>query len=256
MNFLITMAGRGERFARAGYTLPKLLIPARGRTLLEWSLSSLPMHLCTRLIFAALEEHEVEHDLSGRVRRLLSAHDLRWTWLPEVTRGQAETALAAADHILLDRPLVIFNIDTRFTSTGLARSLTDEAFDGVLGAFRSAEPRFSYAATDSTGCVTVVREKEVISPHALTGLYTFRQPRDFLETARRWIAEDRRVKGEFYIAPMYADLIAQGRRFILDHAESVDILGTPDELAAFAPLTIETEGDGRCGDVPPAVNHS
>ena len=228
------MAGRGDRFQRAGYRDPKMLILARGRTLLEWSLCSLPMQLCTRLVFVGLAEHERSYELSTRVGRLLPIGvEVRWHWLEQVTRGQAETALLAEAQVDPDRPLVIFNIDTRFTSRSLAEALINPAWDGVLGAFPSHEPRFSFAAVDSSGRVTDVREKEPISPHALTGLYTFRHPADFFDTARDWIARDQRVRGEFYIAPMYTALIAAGRRCALDHAESVDILGTPEEVAQF-----------------------
>lgn len=234
MNFLITMAGRAERFVRAGFAAPKMLVTSRGQTLLEWSIGSLPLELCTRLVFVALAEHERQHMLSRRAGALLpSGMDVRWHWLNGVTRGQAETALLAEPDVDPDRPLVIFNIDTRFTSRTLAATLQEPQWDGVLGSFSSQDPRFSYALVDASGCVRDVREKDVISSNALTGLYTFRRPADFFDTARRWLAMDRRVRGEFYIAPMYADLIAAGRAFTLDTAESVDILGTPEELAVF-----------------------
>ena len=45
MNFVIPMAGRGERFKKAGFSLPKMLIESHGKTLLEWSVDSLPLEL-------------------------------------------------------------------------------------------------------------------------------------------------------------------------------------------------------------------
>ena len=45
MNFLITMAGEGRRFREAGFTVPKMLIEAKGKTLLEWSIDSLPLKI-------------------------------------------------------------------------------------------------------------------------------------------------------------------------------------------------------------------
>lgn len=45
MNFIIPMAGKGERFKNAGFELPKMLIEAHGKTLLEWSVDSLPLDL-------------------------------------------------------------------------------------------------------------------------------------------------------------------------------------------------------------------
>lgn len=235
MNFLITMAGRGQRFVDRGYADPKMLIVVRGKTLLEWSLDSLPLELCSRLVFVGLAEHERRYNMSARISALLPrTRDVRYRWLESVTRGQAETALAARPDVDESRPLVIFNIDTRFVSKTMAAALKDDSSDGVLGAFPSREPRFSFAAASPDGTVTDVREKEVISSHALTGLYSFRYCSDFFDTAAQWIRDGKRVRNEFYIAPMYADLIRKGRRFTLDHAEVVDILGTPEEVAVFA----------------------
>jgi len=52
------MAGHGARFTKAGYKLPKMLLRAHNKTLLEWSLSSLPLHLANRVVFIGLKEHE------------------------------------------------------------------------------------------------------------------------------------------------------------------------------------------------------
>ena len=67
MNFLITMAGEGRRFREAGFMMPKMLIEAKGKTLLEWSIDSLPLGLCNRLIFVGLQKHENEFHLSKKI---------------------------------------------------------------------------------------------------------------------------------------------------------------------------------------------
>ena len=41
MNIVITMAGSGSRFKKAGYAQPKYMIKVKGRTLFEWSMESL-----------------------------------------------------------------------------------------------------------------------------------------------------------------------------------------------------------------------
>ncbi len=41
VTIVITMAGLGSRFRKAGYTVPKYMIEARGKTLFEWSMESL-----------------------------------------------------------------------------------------------------------------------------------------------------------------------------------------------------------------------
>lgn len=41
IDVVITMGGLGSRFRKIGYTIPKYMIEARGKTLFEWSMISL-----------------------------------------------------------------------------------------------------------------------------------------------------------------------------------------------------------------------
>jgi choline kinase len=229
------MAGEGRRFLEVGYTLPKMLIKAKGKTLLEWSIDSLPLNLCTRLIFVAQHKHEDEFQLSEKIKTIYSNRvmSLHFKFIDKLTRGQSETAWLAKDIVDLSQPLLIFNIDTQFSSSSLEKNLLKKNIDGVLGAFFSEEPRFSFAALNNEGFVTKTAEKEVISSNALTGLYHFTNPEDFFEAARSALAKNETTKGEFYIAPLYNHLINNGCRLILDMADEVNILGTPDELGQF-----------------------
>jgi len=229
------MAGEGRRFREVGYTLPKMLIGAKGKTLLEWSLDSLPLNLCTRLIFVAQQKHEDEFHLSEKITSIYKnrVKALYFKFIDKLTRGQSETACLAKPLVDLSQPLLIFNIDTQFSSSSLEKNLLRKNIDGVLGAFYSEEPRFSFAALNEEGFVTKTAEKEVISSNALTGLYHFTYPEDFFEAAGSAFAKNETTKGEFYIAPLYNHLINKGRKLIVDVADEVNILGTPEELEIF-----------------------
>ncbi|MCB0395448.1 MAG: glycosyltransferase family 2 protein [Flavobacteriales bacterium] len=234
MNMVIPMAGAGQRFVDAGYEIPKYLIQAKGKSLLEWSVDSLPLDICSRLIFVVLASHEKEHGLENWLNDLYGKYcPVSLVMLDAPTRGQAETVMKARDVIDPSASLLIYNIDTRFVSDTLQEMLCREDNDGVLGCFESIEPRFSFAKTDDHGRVVEVTEKVPISTHALTGLYHFRNANDFFQVASDSIAANETVKGEFYVAPMYNALITQGRNFVLDQARHVDILGTPEELNQF-----------------------
>jgi dTDP-glucose pyrophosphorylase len=234
MNLVIPMAGRGKRFVEAGYKVPKFLLEAHGKTLLEWSVNSLPLELADRTVFIMLSEHEKDFQVANRIRQLYSDRTkLEFVFLDQTTRGQAETVLCAASVIDPDSPLVIFNIDTMFKSPTLVNSLLDTDADGVLGYFHSSDPRFSFAETDRFGNVIRVSEKDPISQNALTGFYHFRFASDFIDVASRCINEKRLTKGEFYVAPLYNQLLLRGSRLILDHAPVHHILGTPEEYERF-----------------------
>ena len=229
------MAGEGRRFREAGYELPKMLIEAKGKTLLEWSVDSLPLELCSRLIFVGQQNHEDEFQLSKKVVAIYGdkVKSLHFKFIDKLTRGQSETACLAKHLIDPSQSLLIFNIDTQFSSSSLPRNLLRKNIDGVLGAFYSEEPRFSFAALNDKGFVAKTAEKEVISSNALTGLYHFTYPEDFFEAAESAFAHNETTKGEFYIAPLYNHLIKKGRRLIVDVADEVNILGTPEELQLF-----------------------
>jgi NDP-sugar pyrophosphorylase family protein len=234
MNFIIPMAGLGNRFVQSGYELPKMLLEAHGRTLLEWSLSSLPLHLATTVVFIGLKAHETEFSLSSRIKDLYPNLNSSFIFLDQVTRGQAETVYISLSDCNSRLPLVIFNIDTYFESSTLEQKLISADNDGVLGSFESIENRFSFARLDKNGqYVTEVKEKEVISSNALTGLYTFVNVGDFRETYEYHEKYDLTTKGEFYIAPMYNYLIQAGKEYVLDKAEKHVILGTPGEYEQF-----------------------
>ncbi len=234
MNFLITMAGKGKRFLEKGYENPKWLIEAKGKSLLEWSIDSLPLELCTNLIFVILQEHEEKYNASSFIRTIYGSKKLNFIFLPEVTRGQAETALRAKSLIDVKKPLLIYNIDTRFSSRTLKKNLLKSKIDGVLGAFKCRSPKFSFAKLDEDEqFITEVTEKIPISDNALTGLYHFSKTEDFIRVAEKAISENNLTKGEFFIAPMYNELINSGRKFILDYCDAFDVLGTPEELDCF-----------------------
>lgn len=227
---IIPMAGAGSRFTRAGHTLPKYAIPARGRPLLAWALDSLPLAQFDRLVLVAQRAAVAVADplslLTPEVARRVSEVVL----LDGLTGGQADTVLTASACID-ERPLVIYNCDTHFVSPTLAARLADPAScgDGLLGSFAGAGTHWSFARVDDNGWVVETAEKRRISSHCLTGLYHFTRGTDFL-LACATAAPD--GSGERYVAPMYNALIARGRRFRLDPVVRFLPLGTPDELTA------------------------
>ncbi len=230
------MAGRGQRFFDAGFEVPKMLIEAKGKILLEWSVDSLPLELCSKLIFVLLEDHEKNYGLSEIIlQKYTGNYEIHFVFLAETTRGQAETVLLAKDLIDFSQDLLIYNIDTAFSSLKLSKHLKNEKIDGVLGSFidSSESTKYSFAKCDDNGLITEVAEKVHISDNALTGLYHFKNPDDFFKIAEQHIANGQTSKGEFYIAPMYNDLIQEGKKFIVDQCDEIFILGTPEELEEF-----------------------
>ena len=75
--------------------------------------------------------------------------------------------------------------------------------------------------------------KKVISDLATTGVYYWTRGSDFVKYAQDMIAADRRVNGEFYVAPVYNEAVADGKKVRVVHADRFHCLGTPEHLAAY-----------------------
>lgn len=233
MNIVIPMAGRGKRFADAGYAKPKPLIDVRGRPMYAWAVDGLPLKLARRLIFLCLEEHLADGQLERNINSLY--FNLRPIIMPvcEVTQGQACTVLLARELINNDDPLLIYNADT-YCPTTLGRMIArDGECDGILDIFSAPGDKWSFVRIDDRGRVLETAEKKRISEWASTGLYWFRRGRDFVTHADAMIRDDERSNNEFYVAPVYNRLIATGLRVYANIVDEIWVLGTPEDLANF-----------------------
>jgi UDP-N-acetylglucosamine diphosphorylase / glucose-1-phosphate thymidylyltransferase / UDP-N-acetylgalactosamine diphosphorylase / glucosamine-1-phosphate N-acetyltransferase / galactosamine-1-phosphate N-acetyltransferase len=230
------MAGHGRRFADAGFDVPKPLIEVGGRPMYSWATDSIPSSLVDRLVFVALDEHLDGFGLREDIARRYGTRDVEVVGLAEVTQGQACTVLAAREVLDPDAPLIIYNADTA-CRTDLERTLRapGPGPDGVIGVFEADGDHWSFARTDESGRVLETAEKRRISPWATTGLYHFARAGAFLDAADAMVRAGARVGGEYYVAPLYNELIARGARIVVDRARAVWPLGTPEELARFDP---------------------
>ncbi|WP_281884527.1 sugar phosphate nucleotidyltransferase [Paenibacillus sp. YYML68] len=240
---IIPMAGKGSRFMKAGFEQPKYMIEVEGRSLFEISLSSIPLDVFHHVVFVGLEEHERTHDISRfiekNMNKLLGELGVRLNYeiqlIPQITNGQAETVFYARNLVSMNDELAIYNIDTYFHSTRLRDVLLDKSkkLDGVLGATIIADDddKWSFAQINCMGIITRTAEKDKISNYALNGFYHFSNASDFFSTAEKWIRQNQRVRDEFYVAPLYNDLIQEGKQYVIDLSEIFIPLGTPAELS-------------------------
>jgi NDP-sugar pyrophosphorylase family protein len=233
LNIVMPMAGLGSRFRQAGFQAPKPLIDVRGRPMYAWATESLPLDRSTRLIFILLATQPECPDLQRDIEQRYARHRPTVLTVPELTAGQAITVLRAEELIDCDEPLLIHNADTAFESDP---AWVDQAWqnqlDGALLVFPSQERRWSFSRENAAGWVDQVREKEVISPWATTGTYWFRRGSDFVRAAKTRFQSGRREASEFYVGPLYNDLIAEGAKVKNFEIRKLYCFGTPEDLAA------------------------
>jgi dTDP-glucose pyrophosphorylase len=131
-------------------------------------------------------------------------------------------------------PLLIYNADTS-CRTSLVKTLgqMNGHVDGLIGIFQAPGDKWSFVRLDENDRVIETAEKRRISDWATTGLYYFSRGSDFVRHADEMIAENDRVNGEFFVAPLYNRMISAGAHIKGDKADEVWVLGTPEDLAHF-----------------------
>ena len=242
LNIVIPMAGLGSRFAKAGYTLPKPLIPVRGVPMIRLVIANTAPSVPHRFIFICQRAHAVEYGLRDKLSAW--APGCAVIELDGLTEGAACTVLTARQFIDNDQPLMIANSDqyVDIPIDPYVAAMGDRKLDGLIMTMQADDPKWSFAATDAQGMVTRVVEKEVISTDATVGIYNFARGADFVRGADDMIARNLRVNNEFYVAPVYNQLIAEGAKIgIYDiGAEGSGMygLGIPADLDAFLALPL------------------
>lgn len=243
LSVVIPMAGLGSRFADAGYQTPKPLLPIHGLPMIEVVVRNLtPAFEPARFVFISRREHLERYQFAPTLRRAAPGCEI--VSLDAVTEGAACTVLLAEGLVDPDDVLVIANsdqwVDRRLDAhLGVLRHAR---LDGLIMTMAASDPKWSFVELDEAGRVTRVVEKEVVSNEATVGVYTFARAADFFRAARAMIAADRRVNGEFYVAPAYNELITEGARIGVDNvgADRAGMygLGIPDDYEDFLGLPV------------------
>ena len=236
------MAGRGSRFAQAGFNLPKPLIPVHNVPMIRLVIQNLRPSMPHRFIFLCLREHIERYNVGRQLR----------SWAPGcevipvngVTEGAACTVLQARRFIDSAHPLMIansdqwvdINIDDYLKVMDLSRG------DGLIMSMRADDPKWSYIRFDALGNAVEVVEKKVVSFEATVGIYNFRRGSDFVAGADAMIGKNIRTNNEFYVAPVYNELIAAGKSIaccnVGSEGKGMYGLGIPSDLEKFQQLQI------------------
>ena len=150
MQIVITMAGLGERFKKAGYSEPKYEIKAHGRTLFSWSMESLSDFFDGSDIFFIVRREDNAADfIRKEAAQYVPEDSIKVIELDEPTDGQATTAKLAAPYWKKDDELLIYNIDTYVKKGGMLRK--DIEGDGFIPCFNAPGDHWSFVLTDDAG---------------------------------------------------------------------------------------------------------
>lgn len=232
MNIVMPMAGKGQRFKDAGYTEPKPFINIDGAAMYRRALAPFVSEV-DRVILITQDDHQPHFEAEPNY-----VHRSDKVFLSGPNEGAACSVLAARAFIDNYEPLLIVNCDqlmdfNRFNWAVLANN---SDADGIIFTFLASGPKWSYVALDPMLRISQVAEKVEISSIATCGAYWWREGREFCKAADKMIADDTRINNEFYVAPVYNELIKLGGNVYPFMVDEMISLGTPELLADYRKL--------------------
>lgn len=234
LHIIVPIGGEGKHFIERGYTFPKPLVEIAGKPMIEVVIQNLAPSEPHKFIFICRQEHIARYAL-GDVLNLI-APGSSVVKMHNTTAGALCSVLLGMEFLQHDEELLVANADqyVDVPMDEFLASARSNAWDGNIMTFPSTHPKWSYVQVEQDEVVAVA-EKRPISRNATVGLYYFRRSLDFIKAAERMLLKNATVGGEFYLAPVYNELILMGQRigvFPIRH-EQMHSLGTPENVDAF-----------------------
>ncbi|WP_425653325.1 glycosyltransferase family 2 protein [Vibrio campbellii] len=240
---IIPMAGLSSRFFKAGYSEPKYMLKAHGKTLFAHAVDSFSKYYENeKFLFIVRDVYDTPSFVSSQAN-MLGIKDYEIVIINKKTRGQAETVSIGIEewkkknNVNSDLSITVFNIDT--FRPGFQYPPLKHLGDGYLEVFKGIGDNWSFAKplSDNGTLVCETAEKKPISDLCCTGLYHFNSLELYLSAYYHYLEKpiSEWEKGELYVAPLYNYIIEKGYEihYNIINREEVVFCGVPEEYVSF-----------------------
>ena len=248
LHIIMAMAGEGNRFKEAGYTVPKPLIKVEGIELFRRAIGSFDYYCTqtniteTKYTFIVRSEFISDYEIDKKIKMYYpNANVLA---VEKTTRGALETLMIAKDYIDDDDCVVSIDCDIQFNSKTydykiMNRRIVDSAIPMVMS-FYSKNPIYSFVkVVDGIG--VGVAEKNPISNYALGGCYYLGLGKNLKKAAKQYIEDFE--SGKIQTKELYLSLVINYIKDIIDknievydmnfHYDHYWSFGTPYDLENY-----------------------
>lgn len=231
LRIVIPMAGEGRRFRERGYSFPKPLIDINGKPMIQWVVENI--NADARFIFVVRAADEEKYNLKHLLNLL--APDCAVVSITKPTRGAVESVMAAQHLIDTDDPVAVVNSDQYmfWNSNEFFYAMAADHCDGGIVTFESIHPKWSFAKTGSDGFVIETAEKKPISNQATAGVYYFKKGSELLKYAQRMIAKEIMTDGQYFVCPVYNEMILDRKKIRSFPIRGMWSFSTPEDVEHF-----------------------
>ena len=246
---LIPMAGAGQRFADAGYTVhqPAIMTTDRQEGMEK------PMVVCaTRDLPGVAKDgsnviyvDRTFHKTDG-VEDAIRAHyrKAQFISIDRLTQGQACTCMLAKPYLNPEEQLLIAGCDNGMDIDKKAFEETKRECDCIVFTYRHNEAvlqnpnAYGWMITDGEGNITGTSIKKAISDTpmedpAVVATFWFKEAKVFLEATEKMIRENDRINGEFYVDQTVKHVLDLGYRAKIFDIDRYVGWGTPADYEGY-----------------------
>ncbi len=234
VTIIIPMAGLSTRFYKSGYKIPKYMLNIGDKSVFYYAISSFKHYFnIHKIIFI----YRNINDTASFIRNECKIMNIQLYDMVELsfeTLGQAHTTMLGLQEVEIEsyEAILIFNIDTFRQNFILPTTLDFKMIDGYIEVFNADGEQWSFILPKSnTNKILKTSEKERISSLCSSGLYYFSYAKDFIESFNMALENKLMVKNEYYIAPLYNNLIQKGKdiRYFKINLNEIVFCGTPQD---------------------------
>jgi NDP-sugar pyrophosphorylase family protein len=249
MQIVIPMSGVGERFRRAGYTVPKPLIEVEGKPIIAHVIDLFAndnVSINNDFTFICNERHLAEPAFELREVLLRHCPTARIVSIAPHKLGPVHAVLQAIDLLDPDAPAIVNYCDFAcvWDYARFQRFVADTDCDGAIPCYTGFHPHmlgstsYAYVRVDGNRILDI-QEKQPYTDtptreHASSGTYYFRSARLLRQCCERTMAQPAlSLNGEFYVSLAYKPLLADGGDVALFTIDRFMQWGTPTDLAEY-----------------------
>ncbi len=240
---IIPMSGLGSRFLRAGYTLPKPLIPVQGKPIIAWVLDMFPGE--EDPLFICRREHLEETDMRAVLTKLKPQGTI--VEIEGAKRGPVD-ALLKAEGSIDARPAVVSYCDyyMHWDYPAFLEHVARTGCKGSIPCYTGFHPHllpkknlYACCRVDPNDRLLEIREKhsftddKTLSRHS-PGVYYFADGSLLKTYARRLMEAGDALNGEYYVSMIYSHMIADGLEVTAPaNVRHFCQWGTPEDLREY-----------------------
>jgi dTDP-glucose pyrophosphorylase len=234
MFIIIPLGGKGERFKKEKYILPKALIPIFGKPILYYLLDNLDLK---NIDFVYIPYHKdyQPYNLEGKLIQDYPYIVFKFYKLEFDTEGAAHTLNLALKQLKIkDQPILSLDCDNFFINNNIVQKWNGEnKLICILDT--DTNPIYSYLNINEQQEIIDIKEKVKISDYACTGAYGFSSYKTLLKYSQIILDKKIKQKNEYYISNIISYMIQEKIKFkpCLIKKEEWICLGTPNQVLNY-----------------------